>query len=271
MKISVIIPSYKPSEYLWKCLDSLFTQTLDKSFFEVIIVLNGCNQPYRSRIIQYLSENQKNGENFHLIQTDMGGVCHARNLGIEAAKGNYVAFIDDDDWVSPNYLENLLKVADEDSIVEANVLRIDEVSGCSLDYFLTDAFVKNQSASELTFFGCRSFLSNVCCKLISRKIIGTDRFNTNYKLGEDSLFMFHLSRRIHRICMTTKDTFYYVRERSNSASRKTYSRFYRVRLALSLMESYLGAYLKDFRHYKFLFFLSRLVATARKPFLKHYE
>ena len=83
--------------------------------------------------------------------------------------------------------------------------------------------------------------------------------------------MFHISRHIHQIRMTSGDTIYYVLERFNSVSRKTYSRFYRIRLAWSLMESYLGAYLKDFRHYKFLFFISRLIATARKPFLKHYE
>jgi glycosyltransferase involved in cell wall biosynthesis len=271
MKISVIVPSYKPADYLWKCLDSLAAQSLDKTHFEIVLVLNGCNEPYCSEISQYMLAYQKNGLDFRLIQTNIVGVCHARNVGIEAAKGDYLAFVDDDDWVSFNYLENLLAVADKDCVVEANVLRIDEVSGHSLNYFLTEAFAKNQSVSKLTFFGCRSFLSNVCCKLIPRKIIGDDRFNRDYKLGEDSLFMFHISRRIHQIRMTSGDTIYYVRERSNSASRKTYSCVYRARLALSLMGSYLGAYLKDFRHYKFLFFISRIIATARKPFLKHYE
>ena len=57
MKISVIIPTYKPKEYLWECLDSLYNQTLSKQDFEVLLVLNGCDEPYKSNIRKYINNH----------------------------------------------------------------------------------------------------------------------------------------------------------------------------------------------------------------------
>lgn len=56
MKISVIIPTYKPKAYLWECLDSLVAQTFAKKDFEVLLVLNGCLEPYRSEIEHILKK-----------------------------------------------------------------------------------------------------------------------------------------------------------------------------------------------------------------------
>ena len=86
MKISVIIPTYKPQEYLWKCLDSLDRQTLSNDNFEVILVLNGCKEPYYSQIKNYIAK--RNDLNIIFIQTDEGGVSNARNKGLDIAKGN---------------------------------------------------------------------------------------------------------------------------------------------------------------------------------------
>ena len=55
MKISVILPSYKPQEYIWKCLDSLTSQTMDVNEYEIVIVLNGCNEPYYKTVSRIAS------------------------------------------------------------------------------------------------------------------------------------------------------------------------------------------------------------------------
>lgn len=60
MKISVIVPTFKPKDYLWECLDSLVAQTLAKDDFGVLIVLNGCLEPYRSEIKAYIAKNKDN-------------------------------------------------------------------------------------------------------------------------------------------------------------------------------------------------------------------
>ena len=97
MRISVIVPTYKPQEYLWECLDSLRSQTLAEDEFEVLIVLNGCKSPYYENIQRYIE--QSNACHFQLIQTDVPGVSNARNVAIEQANGEYLMFIDSDDIV----------------------------------------------------------------------------------------------------------------------------------------------------------------------------
>lgn len=269
MKISVIIPSYKPGAYMEECLDSLCNQTLAPGQYEIIIVLNGCNEPYYGRLHEYIHAHPSH--TIRLIQTDTGGVCNARNVGIEQAEGEYIAFVDDDDWVTADYLESMLSHVGEGIIVATNVHLCNEADGRIMDYFLTKAYAKNAGLKRLTFFSARSFLSNVCCKVIPRAVIDKDRFNTTYKLGEDSLFMFQISRRIKGIRLTKPETIYTVRYRENSASHSSYPYSYRVKLSLRLTCSYFGLYLRNIGQYDFLLFVSRVVATLRKLFYRKYE
>ena len=97
---------------MWQCLDSLNAQTLDKRLWEVIIVLNGCSEPWETEIKQYIQSRHLT--NARLIQTDEGSVSNARNIGLDQAKGEYIAFLDDDDYVSPTYLEALAAIATPD-------------------------------------------------------------------------------------------------------------------------------------------------------------
>ena len=88
MKISVIIPTYKPLSYLWECLNSLIQQTYPKTDFEIILVLNGCCEPYKSDINHYIATSMQ-GVNINFIQIDEGGVSNARNIALDKAKGEY--------------------------------------------------------------------------------------------------------------------------------------------------------------------------------------
>jgi len=97
--ISVIIPSYKPDNYIYRCLESVARQDIDKQRYEVIIVLNGCNEPYYTDIKLFLQQKFQ-GIKTLLLQTDVAGVSNARNIGLDNAQGEYISFIDDDDWVS---------------------------------------------------------------------------------------------------------------------------------------------------------------------------
>ena len=85
MKISVIVPTYKPQTYLWECLDSIYNQTFPKSDYELVLVLNGCNEPYNTQIKEWLL----NHSDLHVqyFQTDEGGVSNARNIALDNAKG----------------------------------------------------------------------------------------------------------------------------------------------------------------------------------------
>ena len=79
--ISVIIPTYKPQAYLWECLDSMVAQTFPKEEFEVILVLNGCSEPWRSEIEDYIARKMQ-GMHIQFLHTEQGGVSNARNMRI---------------------------------------------------------------------------------------------------------------------------------------------------------------------------------------------
>lgn len=268
MEVSVIIPTYKPGHYINECIHSLMHQNISKDVYEIIIVLNGCCEPYFSSLNKLVGQKCKT--NVRIIQTDIPGVSNARNIGLDNALGKYVLFIDDDDWVSENYLSNLLSSASEDTIACSNVTLINPENNEQIPYFLSSAYNKCLKYGKLSLFNTRSFLSTVCCKLIPMSIIGKRRFDAKYKLGEDSLYMFSISDKIKRISLSDYNTIYYVRARPNSASRKHYSFYLRLRVALSLTASYIGIYIKAPFSYDFFLFASRVFATIVKLRKKEY-
>ena len=128
MKISIIIPTYKPQSYLWECLNSIKSQTFPKEDFEVVLVLNGCCEPYKSEIEKYLADNMAD-MNVNFIQTNQPGVSNARNIGLDAAMGEYITFIDDDDYVSQVYLEELYGKAAKSVVSASNTVAYSVVGG----------------------------------------------------------------------------------------------------------------------------------------------
>jgi len=268
-QISVVIPTYKPGAYIWECLDSLCQQTLPKDEFEVIVVLNGEKEPYFSQIKDYAKQHEDR-LNIRLLYSEKPGVSNARNIGIDNAVGDYLSFVDDDDWVTPNYLFNLFTKAEAATIVASNVVLIDESRGESMDYFLTDAYNRVAGIEHPSFFAARSFLSPLWCKLIPKAVIADDRFPMDFALGEDSIFVFTISKRIEEIRFAERDTIYYVRYRNTSASHRHYAYWFRVKLAFRTTFRYVSIFLRSPLAYDLTFFLSRLAATLRKLFWKSY-
>ena len=218
MTISVIIPSYKPGEYINDCLKSIKEQSLSESEYEVIIILNGCCEPYLEMLTSVKKILFHNLDNVHIIQTDIPGVSNARNLGIEAAKGEYLTFVDDDDIVSPTYLASLLEVSTPTCVGCANSYAFDNNLDEYVDNFISKAFRKC-AKKKYSVLEYRSFLSPPWCKLIHREIIDNVRFSTKLKKGEDGLFCFALSPRIKEMRLAKSDAIYYQRKRPGSAMR----------------------------------------------------
>jgi glycosyltransferase involved in cell wall biosynthesis len=102
--ISFIVPIYNVEKYLKECIDSILNQNL--SDYEIILVNDGSTDGSKDICEKYVQEH----ENINLITTENQGQSAARNLGIELAKGEYIAFIDSDDYYSINSLKNFEKL-----------------------------------------------------------------------------------------------------------------------------------------------------------------
>lgn len=108
MKLSVIVPIYNVEQYLPQCLDSLAAQTLKD--MEVLLVDDGSTDGSHAIAEGYVS---KYPDLFHLYTKENGGLSDARNYAIPFAKGEYLAFLDSDDWVEPQLYEKMLSTMKE--------------------------------------------------------------------------------------------------------------------------------------------------------------
>ena len=216
MKISVIVPTYKPQAYLLECLDSIYNQTLPKLDYELVLVLNGCNEPYNTQIKKWISNH--NDLQIQFFQTDLGGVSNARNIAINNANGEYITFIDDDDYISSTCLERLFEYADKDTITAAYPYAFrDGNPQKQLPYSYTKFYDIYENAGKLNAKYIRQYFSGPCMKLFHKSIINSKRFNPNFRIGEDSLFMFLISDKFKYFQVVSKDAVYYRRYRENSA------------------------------------------------------
>lgn len=264
MKISVIIPSYKPQSYLWECLDSLRKQTFPFENFEIILVLNGCKEPYENQILDYLTKYPDLQVNF--VQIDQGGVSNARNIALDMAKGEYVTFIDDDDYVSPSYLEELYENVSLDTISLCYPYAFnDGNSNVQLSYCLTDIYeyCHLQSSDLRLSSKVRKYFSGPWMKLIPMSFIQDRRFDVRFKNGEDSLFMFLISDRFRRFSITSPNAIYYRRYRSGSAvtTRRSLCMILGNNLRLSM--AYSRIYFGNIFQYDLRFYLTRLLGQFR--------
>ena len=262
MKVSVIIPTYKPQAYIWECLDSIKNQTFSKEDFEVILVLNGCNEPYYSQIKEYIDNNHVD-YNVNFIQTDQGGVSNARNIGLDNATGEYIAFIDDDDYISPKYLECLYEKVAPDTISLCYPYKFND--GCTeqLPYVITDAYESNINNVKATINTSRKFFQGPCMKLIHKGIIDKRYFSVKFKNGEDSIFMFLISDKIKRITLTDKTAIYYRRIRYSSATTSERHRKEIIYNSVKMIYEYFRIYIRSPFEYNFLFFTTRILGSIK--------
>lgn len=118
VKLSIIVPIYNVEQYLRKCVDSLLAQDLPSSEYEIVLVDDGSTDSCPAICDEY-TEKAKSGAlraksvSIRVIHRKNGGLSAARNSGIEVAKGEYLMFVDSDDYIEPNVLGVLVRTMEE--------------------------------------------------------------------------------------------------------------------------------------------------------------
>ena len=108
MKLSIIVPVYKVEEYLGECVDSLLSQTIDD--YEIILVDDGSPDNSGKIADEYAAANP---DMIRVLHIDNGGQGRARNFALDIAKGDFVGFVDSDDWVTHDMYETMYTRAAE--------------------------------------------------------------------------------------------------------------------------------------------------------------
>ena len=210
-KVSIIVPVRNGELFLGQCLDSVLAQTWTS--FELLIVNDASRDNSADIISRYLQD-----ERIRTIDLkEHQGVSVARNRGIEVATGQYVIFLDADDyWNDESMLENLLGRADSElaDLVSFGFKRIDE-NGKQLG-------VKTKSSATIDL--CRQndwhVEYNIWAKLISRQllIINTIKFDASLEIGEDALFSIALYCHARKLVIC-EAAYYCYRLNSHSATQ----------------------------------------------------
>lgn len=112
MKLSIIIPIYKVETYLRKSIDSVLAQDMSSSEYEVILV----DDESPDKCPQICDEYERAYGNIRVVHRENGGLSAARNSGIEVAKGEYIMFVDSDDYIEPNVLGGLMEHVQRDNL-----------------------------------------------------------------------------------------------------------------------------------------------------------
>lgn len=223
--VTVLVATYNGTERIGACLDSLVRQSLPAPMFEIVVVQNGpaCGTPDLVRALQA----EHPDHTIRLIETPEPGAANARNLGIDAACGQYVTIVDDDDWVSPGFLEALLAAARPGVVPTALLCDVPETA----EPGSTDGTMDNYFSSrlgELTGQTIDPSLVPVSMSLHAAKLLPTDlarqvRYDQSLRSGEDFVFLASLhaaaSFDVH-VLAPDSGALYYRSARAGSVSRR---------------------------------------------------
>lgn len=170
-KISVIVPVYNTAAYLPKCLDSILNQTFGD--FELLVINDGSKDNSQQIIDQYV---EKDSRTVSIIKEN-GGLSDARNKGLDLAKGEFIAFIDSDDYIDPTMFEEMIELAEkhQSEIVFCDLVKVDENGNQFRDLPQSPQLPdKIELIDDLTIFGEMSCFA--CNKLFKRSLFDTHRF-----------------------------------------------------------------------------------------------
>lgn len=147
-KLSIIVPVYNVEDYIDKCLESIVNQTYRN--LEIILVEDGATD----KCPQICDEWESKDERIKVIHKQNGGLASARNSGIEEATGEYMAFVDSDDWLEVNVYEKIIKLLEESqaNVAVFGMTKIDE-QGKVLSVHLPDKRVIEGECIEKEVFG----------------------------------------------------------------------------------------------------------------------
>lgn len=217
MRYSVIIPVYNAKETLRRCLDSLVGQQF--SNYELLLINDGSTDGSDAICREYASTYSC----VRYFAKENGGVSSARNLGLEQAKGEYILFVDSDDYVSEDYFA-LLSHTLESNAVDLLMFGYRNFGGASTEWD-TGVFCEETESSvakRISFAVCQYLFSSLLSKAFKRQIIERDniRFSNNLAIGEDQAFIFTYAMHIRSIGSIENHLYNVDVSDGNSLSRK---------------------------------------------------
>lgn len=262
MKVSIIVPVYNVSEYLDKCLNSLVNQTLKD--IEIIVINDGSTDDSQKIIDKYT----KKYKNVIGIQKENGGVSEARNLGLKKATGEYIGFIDSDDWVATDMFEKMYN--------KAKTMNFDMVA-CDTEaifpnrkLYISSNIESDQTLNKNLMIDAYAVIWN---KIYKRELIQDIQFKKNMNFCEDVEFLYMVYSKVKKIGVIKEPLHNYL-QREGSLTYVYDKKLYQL---IDAMDDILDYYRKnkifneyreelEYTYVRYLFatFIKRIAKTRNK-------
>lgn len=228
--VSIIIPIYNSEKYLETCLYSILKQTYSQ--FEVIMINDGS----QDGSLEICKIFQRRSNKFQLIDQKNEGVDKARNKGLSICKGDYITFVDSDDYVEENWLKTYINALEKfphcDWIVQGTI--IDWRTSISKES-LSEKLYEGNDVMEGFFLLEQRFLSGFTHnKLYKRAIIEEKEIQFRYTLKEDLLFNMKYCQSISSLYILSEAYYHYIQRANGSLIHKRYPPYYMKELIESL-------------------------------------
>lgn len=209
--VSVIVPIYNVEQYIKRCVDSILSQTYRN--LEIILVNDGSPDRCGEICDAYAEKDSR----IRVIHKKNGGLSDARNAALDVCTGEYISFVDSDDYISKDFIETLYHAikTHHTSLAVCGIMKFDDAGAISTDYAPSDT-LKCVTGNEMIETVWRPA---ACNKLYHRSLFDGIRYPVG-KLYED-LFIYHdILAKVDRISLTGKNSYYYFNRQSSIMNKK---------------------------------------------------
>ena len=212
--VSVIIPVYNMERYLKQCLDSVLNQTYQK--LQIILVDDGSTDRCPQICEQYAAMDQR----VEVIHRKNGGLTAARNTGLAAVKGEYIGFVDSDDWIHPEMYQHLVEILEKTDSDISTVEIIKTTGEIPTVRESTSVKVLSQKEFAKVFFkiGSQKIVYYVCNRLYKKFLLEADHFEERFSIGEDVVASYKIWTKADKIAMSDQIMYYYRQETGMTSS-----------------------------------------------------
>lgn len=224
--ISVIVPVYKAEPYLERCINSIRNQTYTN--LEIVLVDDGSPDRCGEMCDAFAAEDSR----IRVVHKKNGGSSSARNVGLDVVSGNYVGFVDSDDWIEQNMYERLLELLQtHQAEIAACGIRCDSVDGKAISYFYRatqppeEICVFNREEAVLELIHARRISNSFCDKLFHAQVLKQMRFPVGM-VSEDFDLMPSCIISVNKVVFDSSPMYHYIMTTdSNTRGKFKASRF----------------------------------------------
>lgn len=212
--VSVIVPVYNVRRYLCACVDSLLCQTWP--CLEVILIDDGSSDGSDRICDEYAARDSR----IRVIHQANAGAANAKNAGLDAARGEYIAFADSDDWAEPDWIEKMMSAAAARNadVVECNFhmdyVDSSEYGNCPADFVETLFETRDYLRHYPNQWTCALFWN----KLFRASLLEEVRFHTERRCVDDEFFTYKVVTGANRV-LRISDSLYHYRQRRSSVTQ----------------------------------------------------